>query len=68
MGRADCIVETDEYVWLFEFKRDRSADEALAQIAEKGYAIPCVADPRRLLQVGVDFDSATRSIREWKVK
>ena len=31
-GRIDCTVETDEYVYLFEFKRDGSADEALAQI------------------------------------
>ena len=37
-GRADCIVETDAYVYIFEFKRDDSAENALAQIEELGYA------------------------------
>ena len=31
-GRADCIVETDDYIYIFEFKRDGTADEALVQI------------------------------------
>ena len=29
-GRIDCVVETDRYVYLFEFKRDGSADSALS--------------------------------------
>ncbi|MBR1861656.1 MAG: PD-(D/E)XK nuclease domain-containing protein [Lachnospiraceae bacterium] len=33
-GRADCVVETDDYVYIFEFKRDKTADEALKQIEE----------------------------------
>ena len=28
-GRADCIVETEEYVYIFEFKRDGTAENAL---------------------------------------
>jgi hypothetical protein len=37
-GRADCVLATDKYVYIFEFKVDKSAREALAQIEEKGYA------------------------------
>ena len=66
-GRADCIVETDNYVYIFEFKRDKSADEALAQIEDTGYAKPYVADPRTLLKIGVSFNSKERSIDDWKV-
>ena len=66
-GRADCIVETKDYIYIFEFKLDRSADEALAQIEEKGYALPYAADARRLFKVGVKFDSQARNITEWKV-
>ena len=47
-GRSDCIVETDDYIYIFEFKRDGSADEALAQIEAKGYARPYEADKRKL--------------------
>ncbi len=65
-GRIDCIVETDDYIYLFEFKRDGSADEALAQITEKGYALPYAADPRKLYKIGVSFNSASRMLEEWK--
>ena len=36
-GRVDCIVETPDYVYIFEFKLDGSANEALKQIEEKNY-------------------------------
>ncbi|MBQ6565875.1 MAG: PD-(D/E)XK nuclease domain-containing protein, partial [Treponema sp.] len=66
-GRADCIVETDRYVYIFEFKRDGSADEALAQIEAQGYAAPYAADSRTLVRVGAVFSSERRNISEWKV-
>ena len=66
-GRADCIVETDDYIYLFEFKRDSTAEEALLQIEEKGYALPYAADQRKLIKIGVSFDSKERNLSEWKV-
>ena len=66
-GRADCIVETPDYVYLFEFKRDGSAQDALAQIEQNGYATPYAADKRTLLRIGVNFSSAERNITEWEV-
>ena len=61
------IVETSDYVWIFEFKRDKTAVEALAQIDEKGYALPYAADPRTLLKIGVNFSSENRNIDGWVV-
>ena len=66
-GRADVIVETDEYIYIFEFKRDKSAEEALAQIEEKGYAVPYAADPRKLYKIGVNFNSGKRELDGWEV-
>ena len=66
-GRADCILETDKFVYIFEFKVDKSAQEALAQIEEKDYAAPYGADERQLFKIGVNFDSETRSLAEWLV-
>jgi len=43
-------------------------DEALAQIEEKGYAEPYVADARKIYKIGVNFDSKERNITEWKVE
>ena len=66
-GRIDCIVETDEYVYILEFKRDQSADDALAQIEDMQYALPYAADKRKLYKVGVNFDSEARMLMDWKV-
>ena len=65
-GRSDCIVETDGYIYIFEFKRDGSADEALAQIESKGYARPYETDKRKLYKIGVNFSSETGTVEEWK--
>lgn len=35
-GRVDCIIETPRFVYIFEFKLDDTAHEALQQIADRG--------------------------------
>ena len=66
-GRVDCIVEVPDYVYIFEFKLDGTADEALQQIADKGYARPYEADGRKLYRIGVSFSSETGTVEDWKV-
>ena len=66
-GRVDCIIETDHYIYIFEFKLDGTADEALRQIEEKGYALPYLEDDRRLYRIGVSFSSETGTVSDWKV-
>ena len=66
-GRVDCIVETGGYVYVFEFKLDGTADEALRQIEEKGYARPYEADPRQVFRIGAGFSSVTGTVSDWKV-
>lgn len=65
-GRADCIIETAACVYIFEFKLDKTAEEALDQIEEKGYAVPYKADSRKVIRIGVNFSSEKRNIGEWK--
>lgn len=66
-GRVDCIVETPQYVYVFEFKLDGTAAEALQQINDKGYARPYEASERKVYKVGVNFSSKTGTIDEWEV-
>ena len=66
-GRADIIVETADYVYIFEFKLDGTAAEALKQIEDKGYAEPYAADSRKLFKIGVAFSSEKKNIVEWEV-
>ena len=58
--------ETPKYVYIFEFKLDGTADEALAQIEDKGYARPYASDPRTVFRIGAGFSSETGTIGEWK--
>ena len=67
-GRVDCTVETDNYVYIFEFKLDGTAAEALRQIEEKGYALPYLADKRKLYRIGVSFSSETGTVEDWEVR
>ena len=53
-------------IYDFEFKVDGTPEEALKQINSKGYAIPYQSDHRKVMKVGVNFDSATRTIGEWR--
>ena len=66
-GRIDCKVETAKYIYLFEFKRDDTAEAALEQIDSMDYALPFVADDRELIKIGVSFDSSTRKLVGWAV-
>ena len=66
-GRVDCIIEVPGYVYIFEFKLDGTADEALQQIEDKGYARPYEADERKLYRIGVSFSSETGTVSDWKV-
>ena len=66
-GRADIIVETADYIYIFEFKLDGTAAEALKQIETKGYAEPYAADARKFFRIGVGFSSEKKNIVEWEV-
>ena len=65
-GRVDCIIETPQYVYIFEFKLDGTADDALRQIEEKGYAREYASDVRTIYKIGASFSSETGTIGEWK--
>ena len=66
-GRIDCRVETDRFVYLFEFKRDDTAANALKQIDQKDDSLRFIADQRKLYKIGVSFDSEKRILQDWKV-
>lgn len=67
-GRADAVVRAGEYIYVFEFKLNGSAKEALNQIDDKGYLIPYTVENQKLIKVGVSFDKDTRNIGEWLVE
>ena len=63
-GYADAIIETRTFVWVFEFKFNKSTKAAVRQIREKGYAAAYKGDKRPVTLVGVNFRTAKRNIDE----
>ena len=64
-GRIDCILECPEYVYIFEFKLNSTAEVALKQIEEKDYALPYAADARKIYKVGISFSSETGTVNDF---
>lgn len=67
-GRMDVLVQTKDYIYIFELKIDQSADIALKQIEKKGYAKPFANDPRQLFKIGMNFSTEKRRIDDWRVE
>ncbi len=68
IGRADAVMHMPDTIYVFELKVDKTADEALEQIDSKGYMLPYQASGKRLVKIGISFDSSQRTISNWKIK
>lgn len=64
-GRIDLLIGTDKYVYIIELKLDGSAEEALAQINAKDYALPFSVDGREVVKIGANVTSETRNLEKW---
>ena len=67
-GRMDVVMQTKDYVYIIELKVDQTAEVALRQIEEKGYAEAFSQDPRKLYKIGINFNSGRRLIDDWSIK
>lgn len=67
-GRMDMVVTTPHYVYIIEIKRDRSPEEALKQIREKGYARQFETDSRKVFLIGVEFSTESRCLESYKIE
>lgn len=66
-GRMDMLIKTKDYIYILEFKLDKSAEEALLQIVDKQYAKSYEHDGRHIYKIGVNFSTQTRRIEGWKI-
>ena len=61
-GRIDAVIRCPDDVYVIEVKLDRSAQEAMDQIREKGYAEKYRASGKRITLIGMNFSSEKRQI------
>ena len=67
-GRIDLLIGTDKYVYIIELKLDGSAEEALAQINAKDYALPFTIGEREVVKIGANVTSETRNLDKWIIE
>ncbi|MCL2131988.1 MAG: ATP-binding protein, partial [Lentimicrobiaceae bacterium] len=69
-GRTDAVVKTADTIYVFEFKMadKATAEDALAQINSKDYAIPYTADHRKLVKIGVEFSQTEKGVKRWVIE
>ena len=67
-GRIDVVMQTPQFVYILELKIDRTAQEALQQIEEKGYARPFESSGRTIYKIGINFRTSSKLIDDWKIK
>ncbi len=67
-GRIDLLIENTGYIYVIELKYDGTAQEALAQINAKRYALPYQREGRKIFKIGVNFSSTTRCLEDWVIE
>ena len=69
-GRADCIVHTKDSIYIFEFKlmSAGTAEDAIVQIKENGYAVQFKTSSKKIILIGSSFNEEERTIGEWKTE
>ncbi|MDR2580424.1 MAG: ATP-binding protein, partial [Fibromonadaceae bacterium] len=70
LGSVDTVIEFGDYVYIMEFKKDKSVASALKQIEEKGYAVAYKGlnkrNAKKIIKVGVKFCSKKKNVVDWK--
>lgn len=67
-GRTDSIVMFENEVFIFEFKLDKSVEEAFFQIENKGYADKFKSSGIPTYKVGVNFNSEKKEVETIEVE
>jgi hypothetical protein len=67
-GRVDMTIETADYVYIFEFKYNDTAEEAMEQIKNKNYAQPFMASGKKIVLIGANFSGETRNIGKYLIE
>lgn len=61
------VLQTPKYCYVIEFKFDGSAEEALAQISSKDYALPFALSGQQIIRIGLNISRQTRNVEDYKI-
>ncbi len=63
-GRADAMIQIEEGIFCLEFKLDKSAEEAIAQIHDKGYLKPHLDKGKPCHAIGINFSKENKKVEK----
>ena len=64
-GRIDAVASNEGFVFVFEFKLDKTKELALDQIKDRDYCRRYLHSGRKIFLVGVNFDMERGQIQDW---
>ena len=64
-GRIDMMVAAGEWIYVIEFKLNKSAGQAMKQIENKDYAVKYRKEGKRIMLIGVNFDFSAGNVTDW---
>lgn len=67
-GRIDAVIELENRIYLFEFKLNQSAQEALQQIEEREYYRKYQLHGKAITCIGANFDTSQRMVDDWLIR
>jgi len=68
IGRIDATIILDDHIYLFEFKIDKTAQEAMDQIHNQKYYEKYLLDNKPITLVGANFSSEKKTVEKWIVE
>lgn len=67
-GRLDLLAETDDFLYIMEFKLDEPADGAIQQIKDRKYNAAYRNSPKTVYLVGIGFSKEERNVETWQME
>jgi ribosomal protein L12E/L44/L45/RPP1/RPP2 len=67
-GFIDSLVETNDTIYIFEFKLEKNPKIALDQIENRKYYEKYLSSNKEIILVGVSFDMEERSIKDYLIR
>jgi hypothetical protein len=66
-GRIDAVVETEKFIYIFEFKVNRKANVAVEQIVENNYAQQFALSKKVIYLIGVGFNLRKKGVSDYSI-
>ncbi|MEM7538754.1 MAG: AAA family ATPase [Chloroflexota bacterium] len=65
VGRIDAVITLDDHIYIFEFKFNKTAQDALNQIHTKQYYQRYLSHGKPITLIGANFSQSAKGVEDW---